>query len=701
MEAAECGAASLAMVLAFYKKYVPLEELRIACGVSRDGSKAGNLVKAARRYGMTARGFKAEPAGMRGLRFPLIAFWNFNHFLVVDGFSEGKVFLNDPAMGRRVVTDEEFDRAFTGVVLTFEKGPDFIADGNPVGLIKSLRRRLTGANTAMTYLVLAGLLLVIPGLLIPAFTAIFIDRILVGAMQDWLQPLTIGMLATAFLLGALTWLQRYYLLKLETKIALGTSARFFWHVLRLPVSFYHQRSAGDISARVGINNRVASILSEDLANALLSVLTAGFFAVVMLFYDLTMSLITIFVAILNFGVLFQVAQRRKELNQRLAIDQSKVIGTSMTGLTLIETLKASGSESDFFSRWAGYQARFMSSMQEMSRTSISLDLVPRFLTAVNATTILGIGGLRVMNGDMSIGMLVAFQSLVVSFIAPVNALVALGGKIQGFQGDMNRLDDVLSCPCENIEGQSEQTLVAAKLDGALELKNVTFGYSRLEPPLLVDFSMTLKPGQRIALVGPSGCGKSTISRLVAGLYQPWEGEIKFDGKNREDFPRRQLLNSIATVDQDIALFSGTIRENLSMWDGTLRDSVIIEAAKDACIHEMIASRASGYDSKVVEGGANFSGGQRQRLEIARALCSNPRLLILDEATSALDSLTEKTVDANLRRRGCSCLIVAHRLSAIRDCDEIIYLEKGRVVERGTHEQLMGLNGQYAKLISNE
>ncbi len=705
MEAVECGAASLAMILGYYGKWVPLEELRVKCGVSRDGSKASNVMKAARSYGLTSKGFNKEPENLRTMSLPMVVFWNFNHFLVVEGFRNGKVYLNDPAAGPRVVSDEEFDLSFTGVVLNFEAGAEFKKGGQPQSVLAALKRRFVGLKDAIAYLVLVGVALVLPGLVVPVFTSVFIDKLLISGMESWLKPLLLGIVITALLRVALTWLESYYLLRVRTQIALASASKFFWHVLRLPVEFYTQRSPGEISSRVRINDKVAGMLSGDLARAFLAVIQAVFFAALMLFYDVWLTLISILVVSINVFVMQQVAQKTKEASQKLAIDGGKVYGATMSGLQVMETVKSSGGESSFFSKWAGYQAKYVNSEQAMARVGLVMGSVPALLTVLNSLLILGVGGLRVIDGHLSIGMLVAFQSLAASFTGPVQSLVGLGKKVLEVQGDMNRLDDVMQYredPWLNRGPlpQAQGGRVAAKLEGKVELKNISFGYNPAGSALVENFNLVLNPGERVAIVGPSGCGKSTISRLVMGLYEPWGGSIKFDDQPREAFGRYEFFNSVALVDQDIVLFEGSIRDNLSMWDKNVSDQDIMQAAKDACIHDVIMSRPGGYDSKLAEDGVNMSGGQRQRLEIARALATNPRILVMDEGTSALDPATEQQIDENLRRRGCACIIIAHRLSTIRDADEIVVLSYGHIVERGTHDSLMQIDGGfYSRLIA--
>ena len=704
MEAVECGAAALGIIMYYLGRIVPLPELRRECGVSRDGSKASNMLKAARRYGLEAKGFKKELTQLRELPLPYIVFWNFNHFLVVEGWGKEKVYLNDPASGPCTISLQEFDEAYTGVVLVMQPGEEFKRGGRKASMVLALWSRLKGTTGALAYCLLAGFLLTLVGLVVPVFTQIFVDEILIQGRQQWLRPLLLAMAIAAMLQGALTLLRLRYLRRLKIKLAVGMSSRFLWHILRLPISFYAQRFAGEISNRTSLNDQVADILSGQLASTVIDTVMLGFYVIVMSQYDWALTAIVVSFALINVITLQSISRQRKDANQRLIQDYGKAAGASIAALQSIETLKASGLESDFFARWSGYYTKAINSQQELGVTNQTLSVLPVLLSALSAAFLLAVGGLRVMDGHLSIGMLIAFQGMMQNFQQPVDSLVSFGRTLQELDGNLIRLDDVLDNPTDpqlehRSEDQSSPTFTP-KLAGHLELKNLTFGYSRLETPLIENFNLKVKPGQRIALVGGSGSGKSTVAKMVSGLYESWSGEILLDGKPKSEIPTQLLTNSLAMVEQDILMFEGTVRDNLTLWDTTVPDKYIKQACRDAAIDDVIQSLPGGYNAKLAEGAANLSGGQRQRLEIARALVNNPSILIMDEATSALDSETEKIVDRNLRRRGCTCLIVAHRLSTIRDCDEIIVLDRGKVVQRGTHEELWQQEGVYARLIKS-
>ena len=702
MEGVECGAASLAMILAYHGRISPLEELRVQCGVSRDGSKANNVLKAARKYGLEAKGFKYELDQLFPLEFPCILFWNANHFLVLEGFRGNKVYLNDPAQGPRVITMEELDAGFSGVVLTFQKGPEFKPGGDKPSMFHALRRRLVGSEAALLFVLICGLFLVVPGLVIPTFSRVFVDEYLGNGRDSIIRPLMLGMVLTALLNMALTGLQQHALLRLETKLALKTSARFFTHVLRLPVNYFAQRFAGEIGSRVGINDKVATMIGGKLATTVIDSILVVFYGVLMFLYDGMLTSVVILLALVNIAAMKMVQRVRTDASRRLQADKGKLVGTAMYGLRMIETLKATGSEPEFFGRWSGYQAKSLRAEQELQLLSEMINVVPSLVNTLISATVLLLGGLRVMDGALTVGMLVAYQTLSGNFTRPLTSLVNFGGSLQELEADMNRLDDVLRYPQDKTYdreevGKEDRRL---KLTGKVELRNVTFGYSPLEKPLIEDFNLVIQPGQRVALVGASGSGKSTVAKVVSGLYEPWSGEVLFDEVARPAIARRLLTNSLGMVDQDIFMFDGTIQENVTMWDGTIPLTAVSTACRDAAIDEVIETREGAYAAQVTEGGSNFSGGQRQRLEIARALVGSPTVLILDEATSALDPATEVVIDDSTRRRGCTTIIIAHRLSTIRDSDEIIVLERGKIVQRGTHEEMKDQEGPYARLIGS-
>jgi ATP-binding cassette subfamily C protein len=703
MDALECGAASLAIVMAYYRKFVALEELRVACGVSRNGSRADRIVAAAAHYGFTVRACRMGVASILALGKPAIIFWNFNHFVVVEGFRGQIVYLNDPATGPRKATIEEFDRGFTGVTLIIQ--PKFTKQRarDPRSLSAALLRRVRGCWSAVAYLGLVAAGIAISGIALPLFAKIFIDDIVRGHTDlGWARSLVLGVVATAVIRALLGVMQQSCLLQFRRELSTKMAGTFTWHLLRLPLDFFKQRFPSEIANRIRLNDEVAQAISGELSTAALDCLMVALYGALLFLLDLDLALIVFAAAIVNFTLLNALSHLRIAGKARMVVDRSKVYETAINAIINMETVKASGLEPDVFMRWSGFQTRLINSTQRLETATLPLLIgVPAF-SSLAITAVILFGGWRVVGGQMTIGELIAFQSLAVSFLTPVNNLVMMGSRIQEMHIAIERLDDVLRSPVENsiqFSRDRERPAGLRKLDGGLELKGVTFGYSRLGEPLIRNFSCVLRPGTRVALVGPTGSGKSTVARLIMGLYQPWEGSILFDGRPCADIPREEWLNSVALVEQEISIFDGTIYDNLTLWRTTVPPERVMQATEDACIHENFVACRQGYRTHLFSGaGSGLSGGERQRLEIARALAGDPSLLILDEATSALDSRTEDLINTNIRQRGITCLVVAHRLSTIRDCDEIIVLDAGAVVERGKHADLMHNHGLYSRLV---
>ncbi|MBO6268164.1 MAG: NHLP family bacteriocin export ABC transporter peptidase/permease/ATPase subunit [Clostridium sp.] len=704
MEALECGAACLTMVLAYYGKWIPLEQVRADCGVSRDGSKAGNILKAARSYGLEAKGYKAGLEAVKELdHFPCIIHWNLNHFVVLCGFRGKYAYMNDPARGSVRVTMEEFDKAYTGIVLDFAPTEDFHPDGKRTSTLAFARKRLVGAGTAMAFVMLTGVIGSVFTLLSPSFSRFFIDRLLTGENDELLMPF-IALVAGVSILQILTAAVRaVYSLKLGGKMAVVGSGSFMWKVLKMPMEFFSQRMAGDILARHQANAVIAEQLVNTLAPLLLSAVMMVFYLVVMLRYSLLLTLIGLVSVLINIAMSRVIAEKRVNVTRVQTRDAGKLASATVSGIKMIETIKASGAENGYFRRWAGFQASVNEQNVKLARLNQTYGTIPAFITTLANALVLVLGIHLCMRGQFTLGMVTAFQSFLASFISPAMTMVTAGQTLQEMRTQMERVEDVMEYPEDayfSDEPVSEEKDYD-KLSGEVELKDVAFGYSRLDPPLIENFSLHIQPGGRVALVGASGCGKSTISKLISGLYRPWSGEILFDGKPISQIDRAVFTGSVAVVDQDVILFHDTIANNIKMWDESIEDFEMILAARDAQINDDIMARPGGYQSRITEGGRDLSGGQRQRLEIARVLAQDPHIVIMDEATSALDARTEYELTKAVKERGVTCVIIAHRLSTIRDCDEIIVLDHGKVVERGTHEELYAKGGYYAELITSD
>ena len=702
LEALECGAACLTMILAYYGKWIPLEQVRNDCGVSRDGSNAKNILKAAKFYNLEAKGYRYEvEALMNNGQFPCIIHWGFNHFVVLDGFKGNKVYLNDPAKGEVTVSLKEFDEQFTGIVLNFEPNDEFEPSGKQKSVWQFAKERLRGSGVAIAFTILTGIIASLIDVINPTFSKVFVDRLLTQKNPEW--GLTFILILAGFNIVKIimTIIQINYSRRINSKMAAVGSTAYMDKVLKLPINFFSQRMAGDIQSRQYENASIANTLINTLSPLLLQSFMLVFYLFVMIKYSWFLTIIGLGSLLINSIVSSYISKKRINLTRVSLRDQAKLSSTTVAGIEMIETIKSSGAENGFFKKWSGYQASVNTQSVKYSKQEKYLGMIPMFVSTLASDAVMVIGIYLTMYYDFTLGMITAFQGCLSSFMAPAMTIVSAKQSIQEMRTQMERVEDVMKYPDDDVFKDGDSNGDLNKLSGDIELKNVVFGYSKLADPLIKDFSLKLEPGKSVAFVGGSGCGKSTMSKLISGLQKPWSGEILFDGIPMNQINKNVFMSSLAVVDQDIILFEDTIENNIKMWDDSIEDFEMILAARDAQIHDGIMQRDGGYKHKLVEGGKDFSGGERQRLEIARVLAQDPTIIILDEATSALDAKTEYEVVKAIKDRGIACIVIAHRLSTIRNCDEIIVMKKGEIVDRGTHSELMKTSALYQELVTSE
>ena len=702
LEALECGAASLTMVMAYYNKWVPLEQVRVDCGVSRNGSNAKNILKAAQKYGFKTKGYAYSVQKLKeNGKFPAIIHWGKGHFVVLNGFSGNKAIINDPAKGLVKVDLKTFDKIFSGIYLEITPDETFVPGGKRKSIFSFAKKRLKGAIPLIAFFSVTTVIFYLFSIISPAMNQVFVDYLLDGKHQTWLIPFVILFAFVALLQVFLTIVQSISQYKIRGKLDLIGSTSYMWRVLRLPIEFFSQRMVGDLQGRQQENASIAETLVNVFAPLFFNAIMIVVYLVVMINKSWILSLVGVFTILVNIFVSTRISKVRINVSRVQARDNAKLSAMTSKGIEMVETIKSNGAEQSYFDSWSEVQNDVVAGKLKMSRTNLFLGLIPAFVSLVANYSILILGVYFTMQGEFTIGSILAFQGLLSAFMSPASTLINSGQALQEMRTMMERVDDVLEYPLDKNVTREIETKDVSKIKGNLVLKDLTFGYSRLDEPVLKNFNLEIKQGQKIAIVGSTGSGKSTLSKLISGLYSPWSGEIIFNGQKIEEIDHEIFTSSIAVVDQDITMYEDTISNNIKMWDESIEDYEVIMACNDAQIHEQIMQRDGGYNAPVLEGGKNFSGGEKQRLEIARSLASDPSIIILDEATSALDAKTESEVVKAIKARGITTIVIAHRLSTIRDADLIVVLNKGEIAEQGTHDELMKKKGSYYELVTNE
>jgi NHLM bacteriocin system ABC transporter peptidase/ATP-binding protein len=692
IEAVECGAACLQMVLASFGRHISLEALREQCGSTRDGIDAATLARVAEAHGLTPRAYSCDIAALRELALPQILFWNFDHFVVLEGWSGSRFHLKDPARGAVSLTEEEFSRSFTGIALTFERGPAFQRGGRKLPLLKVLLEHARGTYGAISVVFGLGFLGAVAAALIPGFTRIFVDDYLGQQFGNWLLPLLGGMTVALVFRVLLVWPNAAVLL--QTRMAVALSARFLWHLFHLPFNFFVTRSPGEISARAQSATQIGATVSGPLVQIGVSLISIAVYAAAMMLFSPLLTGLCLGFLMLNVLVMQWITMRVRDGSALVQTMMGRVHGQNIQAASLVEDYKAIGAENLLFGRLLDVELDHLNAEQTIGPLQKLIAVAPVVASGLLDALVLGAGAWQVLAGNLTIGGLIGFYMLSNLLAGPVSGLLGLWNAVQMTSGPLLRLQDVLQSKPDPIFGASGTAPPPAtefapsdRLSGATEVAGLGYRYGS-GPPVLRDVSFSLAPGSMVAVVGPSGSGKTTLGRLLVGLMAPELGEIRFDGEAMADILPATLRGSIAYVDQAGFLFAGKIKDNITLWDQSLGKEEIATAARAAAVDEVIARRPGGYEGRIGEGGAGLSGGERQRLTVARALAIDPTFLVMDEATSALDTLSEEAVIDALRERGLTVVMVTHRASVIRRCDRVLLLEQGRLVAEGSPADLL-------------